>query len=713
LDTTGTITSFTSTPKTRFAIGGDMYEVDTAGKNYSVTNPDPQTLRFEIRPGDYAWFDSPGTVDRAQIERTTNTGDQELIAPSTPVNIAYQFMVEANGANGSFINNASWFTAGEMHNDDLSLGQNMHTSPPFAIQLAGDHLQVVARYALPGGNPSNGSSDLHMLTLWTDPNPIQPGQYNNIQIQSNVSNTSSGYLHISVNGTQVVNYNGPLGYGGKTYWEAGLYRNAGPSENVAASFRDMTLTTGAGSAPSAPTAPTGPTNPTTPPNVAPTVTQASASPGTGTEHIGDKIALTLAFSEAVTVTGKPTLTLNDGGVATYVGGSGTGKLTFETTVAAGNTSTSALAIKSANLAGGSIKDADGLSANLSGAVKTFTGLQVDTTPTTPPVTTPPVTTPPVTTPPAIKPAVTQATASPGTGVEHVGDKIALTLAFNEAVTVTGKPTLTLNDGGVATYVGGSGTGKLTFETTVAAGNTSTSALAIKSVNLAGGSIKDADGLSANLSGAVKTFAGLQVDTTPTTPPVTTPPVTTPPVTSEPTKPVVSVADNTLSVHPGGKVDLGIDVSTTDKNDTVTVNIKGLARYETITDNLDGHTFRGNNITLTAAQVESGLTLQSNYRGSGDPVATLSVTATGKDPVTGTVATSATKTITVTDPPTGGGGSSPSCGGHDQHHDHSFALLSQSLAGGFQGRPDLGQIATAASQTASNWLNESLLARAHH
>ena len=184
MDTTGTITSFSSTPKTRFAIGGDMYEVDTAGKNYSVTNPDPQTLRFEIRPGDYAWFDSPGTVDRAQIERTTNTGDQELIAPSTAVNIGYQFMVEANGANGSFINKASWFTAGEMHNDDLSIGGNTHTSPPFAIQLAGDHLQVVARYALPGRNPSNGSSDLHMLTLWTDPNPIQPGQYNNIQIQA-------------------------------------------------------------------------------------------------------------------------------------------------------------------------------------------------------------------------------------------------------------------------------------------------------------------------------------------------------------------------------------------------------------------------------------------------------------------------------------------------------------------------------------------------
>jgi Glycosyl hydrolases family 16 len=108
-----------------------------------------------------------------------------------------------------------------------------------------------------------------------------------------------------------------------------------------------------------------------------------------------------------------------------------------------------------------------------GSGETVTGANV-TPGSTPPSTTPPTTTPPVTTPPTTHPAVTQATASPGTGVEHVGDKIALTLAFNEAVTVTGKPTLTLNDGGIATYVSGSGTGKLTFETTVAAGNTSTS-----------------------------------------------------------------------------------------------------------------------------------------------------------------------------------------------------------------------------------------------
>jgi hypothetical protein len=218
----------------------------------------------------------------------------------------------------------------------------------------------------------------------------------------------------------------------------------------------------------------------------------------------------------------------------------------------------------------------------------------------------------------------------------------------------------------------------------------------------------------------------------TTPPVTAPPVTPPEVTTQPatsdsgaTQPIIHVADNTLSVQPGGKIDLGIGVSTTDKNDIVSVNIRGLPNYETITSNVDGHTFRGNNITLTAAQVDGGLTLHSNYKGSGDPVATLTATATGKDPATGAVARSAAQTITVTDPPAASAGTSPpatspetsppatSSGTSHSHANHCFALLNQYLAGGgFSGQMDQGQIATAASK-ASTWLNESFLTRPHH
>ena len=48
------------------------------------------------------------------------------------------------------------------------------------------------------------------------------------------------------------------------------------------------------------------------------------------------MTLTVNLSEAVTVAGgTPTLTLNDGGIASYTGGSGSNALTFSYTVAAG------------------------------------------------------------------------------------------------------------------------------------------------------------------------------------------------------------------------------------------------------------------------------------------------------------------------------------------------------------------------------------------
>jgi hypothetical protein len=342
----------------------------------------------------------------------------------------------------------------------------------------------------------------------------------------------------------------------------------------------------------------------------------------------------------------------------------------------------------------------------------------------------------------------------------------LTLGFSEAVTVTGAPTLSLNDGAKATYVSGSGTNSLTFKTTVASTDTTTSALAITGVNLpSGASINDAGGLAADLSGALKTFSGLQID-----PPSSTTP--TSPSTPSATKPVLTVADNSLWVAGrGGTVDLGTKVTTTDSNDQVTVNITGLPKYETITDKLDGKTFRGNNITLTAAQVDSGLTLTSNYKGGGHPVATLTLTASAKDPTTGAVATASPKTITVTDPRPAATTSTTSqqtttvtdpsaTTGLTQHHaanhdyaghgsallsqirdqlaggvanstplaitatDHpsasgtttasltsqSFALLDQYLAG-HTGRVDPGQIVAAVSNGTA-WNQDSLLTRPH-
>ena len=213
-------------------------------------------------------------------------------------------------------------------------------------------------------------------------------------------------------------------------------------------------------------------------------------PASGDLIAGKKVTLTLTMNEAVTVNGTPTLTLNDGGTATYASGSGTDALTFSYTVAAGQ-NTSALAITAVNLPNGAtINDSAGKNAALSLTGLTQNGPQIDT----------------------MTPTVTSVVESPVSGDLNAGKTGTLTLDLNEAVTVNGKPTLTLNDGGTATYTSGSGTNALTFSYTVAAGQ-NTAGLAATAVNLNGATVTDGAGNTANLSLTGLTQSGPQIDTT--------------------------------------------------------------------------------------------------------------------------------------------------------------------------------------------------------
>jgi hypothetical protein len=99
--------------------------------------------------------------------------------------------------------------------------------------------------------------------------------------------------------------------------------------------------------------------------------------------------------------------------------------------------------------------------------------------------------------------VTKVVASPSSGIELPGNTITLTLSMSGAITVSGTPTLSLNDGGTATYIGGSGTNALTFSYTVSASDTSVPALAVTQFNLPSGTtVRDRNGNTPNLSGAV-------------------------------------------------------------------------------------------------------------------------------------------------------------------------------------------------------------------
>ncbi|WP_426413737.1 beta strand repeat-containing protein [Bradyrhizobium ganzhouense] len=168
-----------------------------------------------------------------------------------------------------------------------------------------------------------------------------------------------------------------------------------------------------------------------------TVLSFTGSPASGIVHAGDTVTFTMTLSRGVTVSGgTPTLTLNDGGIAVYNAAATAAlgdpaRMVFSYTVGASDLPENGLSFVRGDQNGAVIVDSSGQGPDFSGAFATsFSGLQIATAPT----------------------AVTSVVASPSNGVEHPGDTVTFTITMNRAVTISGgTPTLTLNDGGVASY----------------------------------------------------------------------------------------------------------------------------------------------------------------------------------------------------------------------------------------------------------------------
>ena len=149
----------------------------------------------------------------------------------------------------------------------------------------------------------------------------------------------------------------------------------------------------------------------------------------------------------------------------------------------------------------------------------------------------------------------------------------------------GTPTLALNDGGVATYTGGSGSNSLTFSYTVAAGQ-NTSDLTVTAFNLNGATVRDGAGNDANLAGAVTNPSGtLIIDTV------------------APGVPIVSqVTDDVLPVT--GVVTNG--GSTDDTTPTVRIGLSGTnAAAGDQLQLFNGTSALGSAIVLTSGNISNG------------------------------------------------------------------------------------------------------------
>ena len=246
-------------------------------------------------------------------------------------------------------------------------------------------------------------------------------------------------------------------------------------------------------------------------STAPTVASV-AVPANGTYYNGNPLDFTVNFDEAVTVDttgGTPRIALVVGATtryASYVSGSGTSALVFRYTVPGGDVDANGITVGALSLNGGTLRDTAGNNAATTlNSVGSTAGINVDGT----------------------SPSVTGISATTADGSYAAGQTITITVGFSTAVDVDtsgGTPTLTLDNGGVASYAGGSGSSTLTFTYVVAAGQNSadldygsTAALAFNAATItdAGGSHRPADLTLATpgTAGSLGANKNIVVDTT--------------------------------------------------------------------------------------------------------------------------------------------------------------------------------------------------------
>ena len=230
---------------------------------------------------------------------------------------------------------------------------------------------------------------------------------------------------------------------------------------------------------------------------------------------------------------------------------------------------------------------------------------------------------------SLVPTVSNVTSSLTNGTFTVGDSVSIQVAFNEAVTVSGTPQLTLETGSTDRAVGyasGSGTTTLTFTYTVQAGDSSLDLdyVGTSSLALNGGSIVDAATNAATLTlpapGATGSLAANKAIV----------------VTSEPTKivsartPIGTASGAAFNTQPQVSLqDLGNNVVTNDSSTVVTASVSAgatLVGTQTATAVNGVATFNNLGISGTAGTAYT-ITYSATYGGNALTVATQSVTPT--------------------------------------------------------------------------------------
>ncbi|GGE01156.1 hypothetical protein GCM10011390_20010 [Aureimonas endophytica] len=210
------------------SLAGELFEIQTGNKSWSISSPDNNAIRFELRDGDtFGWDASVGS----SAERT-ELSDKKVIPNGTAVELNYGFNLEPGAPNTAY-----FMALGQFHQDNYPGA--LPWAPPFSFSLEGERFGVFISYSDANGNPVSKN-------IFTDVADIQRGHFYDLDVKAVFDPNGNGRLVVTRDGVTLVDYSGPLGYVQQNgvYWKEGIYRHSNATETIAATYKDLTIKTG-------------------------------------------------------------------------------------------------------------------------------------------------------------------------------------------------------------------------------------------------------------------------------------------------------------------------------------------------------------------------------------------------------------------------------------------------------------------------------------
>jgi hypothetical protein len=217
------ITSFTNVQNEAITVGGKNAWNETANTSYAIERLDTHTLRYEIDSGDRSTAD---VANGEQCDRSlSDFSAAEPIANGTEVRFTAEFFLESGNPHPT--GDRYWWLIYENHGP---IG-----SPPWGLYFSGEKMQMQVRYNAPDGGA------VTELAPWTDMTNIVRGVWHTIEVRGKQGQSGTGYLQVWIDGPQVLNYTGSIGYGAASWVEVGTYRSNLWTDPVAIRWRNILI----------------------------------------------------------------------------------------------------------------------------------------------------------------------------------------------------------------------------------------------------------------------------------------------------------------------------------------------------------------------------------------------------------------------------------------------------------------------------------------